>query len=465
MSKWSWLLLALMLGGVALAFVLRNGDDAVDMEDMGPLEIGEDTTRVEGPIVGERVDFLAVLNADEPPSAADNAALPTLRVLGTSAIVANRTAVLSRLDAPRGMPATGTFAPASEDVVEALDLTNPMVDAPDRRVDNAEITAWIDGNRDALDALVEGSRRSRLWWPVVRNPENQTLELAVPPHRLTDALEALAIRAQIAREGGDLMAAWRDVQALLRWSQLISQLPSTLSRLVGAGVHASAMDALQALFEQTEPDVAFCADVVRTLTAVPPPRDVVPDVDVYDRLFVIDAFITQSRETDGRGLNPALRAINNRLDDVLAIAREPDGQTAERLDAYADARAAQMKHLREEMRRKTGTVKYAGEAILSGGRSVSRMAGEILAHMVVVTVPALVKRVHRNVTRRNIVTLAAALRIHAARHGAFPPTLDALTPTPLARVPAKALSGDAIAYERTEDGCRVGDEDWSIVLR
>ncbi len=74
----------LLLVAIALCALASCGDER-DEESIqqGPLEISEETTRAVGPLTDDgRVDYVAALNASEQaPLAAENAAIPLLRVL------------------------------------------------------------------------------------------------------------------------------------------------------------------------------------------------------------------------------------------------------------------------------------------------------------------------------------------------------------------------------------------------
>ena len=164
MTSWQGISGGVVFITVSILALLARGNPGPNAADMGPLEIGPETTRIVAPLTDDGlVDYVVALNKTPAPDAADNAAIELLRVLGTEALVGDVPDVLARLGAPPGLPATGLFVAASEDVDDALYAT----DERHERAGNALIAAWIADNQAALDTFVDASRRPQLWWPVV----------------------------------------------------------------------------------------------------------------------------------------------------------------------------------------------------------------------------------------------------------------------------------------------------------
>jgi hypothetical protein len=393
-----------------------------------------------------------------------------LEALGTGVLLGEVETVLAQVGAPASLPAEGTFRPAPDHYPYGM----PIAELDDAE-ELAAVERWIDDNRAALDGVVAASRRPRLWVPVVRDADG-AIAHALRVHRLGDLADPLATRSDLRHRRGDAAGAWSDAQALLRLQVLVDQLSGSMARAVASGIRGRALECLKRTFESSPPDEATCKDVLRTLTNLPARRTAERDVDVFDRYFVLDAYIhgvdREIREASGdpafhpanAQVNLVLREINRALDETLPALRRIDREHVERLDRLVEERRARAKELAEELGQPVGQLRHLLSTLTSGGDHVGQVVGEVLAVMVVTVTPVIVERIHVGETRRRVATLAAALHLHACRAGAFPGTLDDLLPGTFTALPTHPLDGGAIPYERTEDGCRVGDEDWSIEL-
>ena len=458
--KREWWVLAIVVGVIGAFFAttrLHDSESDVDMTDMGPLEIREDTTRLTEPVVDGLVDYAQVLNDRPVPTVADNAAVPILRIVGAGVLIGNAARVLARLGAPADLPAQGMLIEAPEDVTRQLDETEVH-----ERGDNEVIGAWIARNQPSLDALVATSRRPAFWTPIVRNEQAGLLMPALPVDRLVALFDALATRAHIERAQGRLADGWRDAEALLRLCVLLETQSGAMYRFVVASIHRSASEWLQRLLEEDRPDEELTRAIIERLASLPMVRSFEEDLDGYERYMVLDSLVrgAQDQAQEATGINPMLRAINWSFDEALARLEGDPAGVPERLRAFHQAQQARIKELGST----AGTIKQAASAVATRGASASRAAGEVVAHTALALLPSVVERLRRVEVWRHTLLLAAGLRLHRLRTGGFPGAVDELVPAMIPSLPPLRWGAADVSYERTEDGCRVSDGEWAITL-
>ncbi|MCP5070818.1 MAG: hypothetical protein GY946_29995 [bacterium] len=456
---WVPILVVGVLGAFFATTQLHDSEPDVDMTDMGPLEIREDTTRLLEPVVGGLIDYARVLNDRPVPAAVDNAALPFLRVLGTGALGGDAAQVSRRLGVPGDVTAEGIFVPASEEVTEQLNATDIS-----ERGDNELIGAWIARNQAALDTIVAASGRAHFWSSVVRNEEVGLLIPALSADRLVVVTNALATRAEIARAGGRLQDGWRDAGALLRLYALLEEEPGLLSRIVSASVHRTAMEWLQRLLEENRPDEALAAAIIERLASVRTVRTLEGDLDRYERYMILDALIRNAGGATVPGLNPMLRTINRAFDDALALFEDGYAELPERVEIFVEDRQAQARALSRELGGTAGKMRAVTEVVASRGASASRVSGEIVATTALWPLRLVVDTLRELEVQRLTLLQAAGLRLHRLRSGSYPASLDELVPATIPALPELRFGTPVVSYERTDDGCRVGDEDLVVEL-
>lgn len=216
--------------------------------------------------------------------------------------------------------------------------------------------------------------------------------------------------------------------------------------------------------------------MLESLRRAPDVRGLADDIDGLERFAVLDAFLEQvlpdleplgDRDRRRQGFvqtNAALRRINRRFDEIVTLLRAPsrdgDAEVERRIDAYK----SRLRELRAELESVSGEGRAFLETLTSGGAWVGTQAGDLVALVTLVPVPLFADRRGRCETERRRVLVALALRLHRQRHGTYPATLDELVPGLLDAVPTDPNDDRPIAYERTEDGCTVGDGDDALTL-
>ena len=192
--------------------------------DPVPLRIGEDTTRITAPLRADgSVDYLAALNAEGFPPPEPNAAIPLIRALGTQCLVGDPAQVLKLLRAPPDLPEVGSFVEPSEEI----ESTMPGI----RRRSDDPVRPWLEANREALDLIAEASQCEHFRVPIVRDPANGHLTVALPHTLLFDLASALETRSNLAWSDGHAEDAWADRLTLLRLCVVLNEAPDLWTRI------------------------------------------------------------------------------------------------------------------------------------------------------------------------------------------------------------------------------------------
>jgi hypothetical protein len=472
-TKWAFAGLGLLTGSVVLAFCLRGGPSGRSGPAPGgeTLEIGPDTTRLTGPLTPDgRVDYAAALNAGGAPDPEENAAIPLLRVLGTNALIGNREEVLRLLRAPEDLPADGIFLPAPEELPLFLDFEEMDVEQ------QAVLLDWLRANQAALDAVVEGTRRPRLWWPVVNEPRTGALALALPIEASRPLGEALGHRAGVALAQGRTQAGWTDVAALVRLRALEDQLPGSVIRLLASAPLVTALDWLERALEASALEEHLGREALEALRDLPPAASLADDLDGFDRFFVLgslvagtEAEVRQSTERVALQrayavLNVALRTVNRAHDDVVPWVRAGTREGEAEVERRVEERQGRVKQLSRELGTMLGVAKGILEHAVEGDEWIGSRIGEVAAASALVVVPIVLRRQRICEAQRRRVLIAVALRLHAFRHGEFPTALEALVPETLPALPTNPLDDQPYTYARTDSGCVLDTEDSAIEL-
>lgn len=458
-----------------LVLVACGDEGSAPVQETGPFQVREDTTRITQPLGADgMVDYAAALNAVERPAAGENAAIPLARVIGSRGLTGDARVLAVQLGVTDELPTEPLFMSAQDPdlEVEIGDATYAIEDVDehsDEWTRSKALGAWLDRNGPAFDQLIEASRRPRLWWPIVPAIDGGMIDTAMPPAALQDAVEGLALRAARSTLTGDVDAGWVDAQALLRLGVLMDASPGTLSRMVAGGVSARAMNWVRLTLEHATPTETQSRAMLAALGALPRPRAYLEDVDRFDRFMVLEGFIRLAGGVgSGAALHPALRAINAAVDDVVQVLRTANEGTHAALEAHVQALSGRIKRLNDELEGAYGKLRLAGKAMLSHGAHATALVGEITGSMVVVVVPTAFKRLQRIEVDRAAARVALAVHIHGLTQGHFPQALSELVPSLLPELPSLDHVGSSVRYALTEDGCRVGgadvDTDWSVAL-
>lgn len=302
--------------------------------------ISPETTYITEPVNADgTVNYVAALNRmySRGVTPENNAAPLLLRVLGPDVLDETvRRRILNRLELD--LPDDGEFfvrfrqyeqehAPPQpetqpqdrEDEEETIrDRLARAGEAPWSADEFPVIAAWLEANKKPMALAIEATRRERCYLPLVcpSRPES-VLEMPFPMLApCMDLARALAARAMLKLDAGDIEGARADLTACHRMARLLGQGPSLVARMVAIACESIACTgdiAVATSGKLTGPQArAFLAE----LESLPPLPDAVEAIDKLERFLGLDIVTMLSRggSLDEIGAPRSLRLMSVNVD-------------------------------------------------------------------------------------------------------------------------------------------------------
>lgn len=485
--RWPWVLLGI-LGLLVLLVAWTFWPVSAP-----PLQVGRETTYLAGPLRADgTVDYLAGLNelASAGVTTENNAAIPMLQAMGPGVIEPQvRAAVLAELGIS-SLPEDGDYF---VDLLDYLRQTNPQ--ALQREEDGIRLPmdghlivarvfdmdqdgwlaedltmrdAWLQAIDGPLDRVVEATRKPRWYMPTV-SQDQTTLMLAVLPNlgSIRSAAKALALRATVRADAGDIDGAWSDAMALHRLARLVGQGGTLIGRLVGAAIESLACQTDLRIARQLNLPPERAKAMLADLRGLGPVPSVVEGIDVFERCATLDALQHAFGAAKSRGMeqltvisllggidrNQMFRSANAYYDQFTAALRIENcrqrwNQAAKvENDAVAawNARFAQWKTV-------GGVLGY----VASTPRAKMRHRTQLLTDLLMsILLPSLTRAdsIYVQATmHREITEVALALAAYRGEKGGYPRDLSALVPDYLPQLPQDVFAGQALIYKPAGDG-------------
>jgi outer membrane protein assembly factor BamB len=458
----------------------------------GTYTIGKGTTYVLGPKdAGGSIDYPAAINERQSKGVTpeNNANVAIWKILGPNPV--GVTAVSGEYFEKLGMkppPANGEYFVSLDRYAEKHFKGTPaeaearaeVLSALAQRAwtakENPSISAWLKANHRPLDALVEATKRTHYFNPLVPRKDEKEVSLGIisaPLPGVTAArgmAAALTARATLAVGEGNADAAWRDLLACHRLARLVGRGSCLIEGLVGVAIDNIAFQADLVFLDGLNPD-AKCLEVcLRDLRALPPPPNAGEKMDLSERCSILELFTTMSRDgaaalarwsgepgdnfalTDLVYKDPdwdvALKLANGWFDRFVAAAAEPDiPERYRKLDELETELRALGKVGKDPTR--LARLKLAGGL---NERTKGQVLGEVFVPLMMPAVTKVIQAADRCRQTQENVTVAFALAGYHRDNGKYPKSLDLLAPKHLARVPTDAFSGNALIYKPQEAG-------------
>lgn len=359
------------------------------------------------------------------------------------------------------------------------ELVGSAQDAPWRREQLPPLAEWLDANNDAIDLLVEASRRPRHYTPFeLSEPgEENTLVSQLPMNGIMRARETarvLGIRAMFHLGEGRHAEAWQDLLATHRWARLVGHGPTIVEQLVAIAIEGIACkpDAVLLASDDLPQDVA--QQIQRDLENLPPAADLAKSFDEGERLYFLDSIVNYRNKGIG-----AFVAENFQFDFETGEPKDPDWTTKllnlisadwnvglqegnrwyDRLAAAASLpkfidRKREFRQLEMEISGRESSLRKPGNWIVATF-SVGKRNEMVATAMIAALSPAFYATLEaqdRTVATLELTQLAAALAVYRAEHGKYPDKLDELVPDVLPQLPVDLYHAKPFIYHRDADG-------------
>ncbi len=327
---------------------------------------------------------------------------------------------------------------------------------------------WVQEHNDALELVIEGSKRPYFWRIYESGDENSTEMLGVLMPDLSDFRRlAFSLRLRICfnAEQGRFEDAFNDVKSFYRFGQHLRGDKILIEQLVGIGIEALSVRTIQDITSEFEIDSTILADLQRDFEQIIAGEDFTVSLraeklcayDEIQRCFTEDRFggghLYLSR------LGTFARSDRSDLEEVLVgtifslkgwpravkvLFAHPDKkQTREMADSYYD--------FWTKMYHKTpGQIR--AEGIDPEQQAMEIIEGNILLEILAPALSRINKIANRNKTEvYATVTLLALLRYEKDK-GSYPNDLQQLiTAGYLKQLPIDSYSDKPLVYRKTDD--------------
>jgi hypothetical protein len=471
------LVIAIVVGATpAVVFLL------IAFRPIEPLRIARETTFMTAPLRADgSVDYLAATNERyrAGATAENNASLLLWHALGPGPCdPLVRDEFFSALGIPVPPEEGDYFVPLEAFVQEQLadspaDISERLIEAEEqldvavKRPWKAEefplLAEWLDANEKPLALVVDATRRTRRYDPLVATEESNPyasadLAMATACRSLAKTLVA---RAMLRSSAGQTDQAWRDLIVALRLSRLVTQGPTVFEGLTGIAIDRLSCPAQRVFLQHSELNAEQIARMRADLEALSPAGDMVQKLDVSDRFLCLDQLSSAARgvsqgETDAPDMpdlsgkpvdwNIVFSRVNAEWDRQIAAGRLPS----------RSARKAALAKLEAELiARDPRTFRGIVRSFFSR-RARSTGIADIYLGLMTPLISAVYDAADTGALELDMTKLAFALAAYRADNGAYPEQLSNLVPKYLARVPDDAFSEKPIHYA-LEDGGYVLD--------
>lgn len=333
--------------------------------------------------------------------------------------------------------------------------------------DFPEVAEWLNSNQRPLDLMVEASKKSDYFSPLVsggtlegRNPRLVEC-LMLTEQRVREASWALSVRAM--RNLGETrpMEALEDVLTEHRLARLVGKQSPPIAKVCAFAIDLQANKCLLEILDLAE----FSEDQV---------HDILEHVDglkewnlskealEFERLLALDMVVQSRRHginafTDQEitnsvwdriswmliDLNVALRDINNLFDEAERVVSFPSRER--RIDEYRQFDA----QIIQRVKQREGKKRYIGFIAL---KDKSQAISNFLLGLLAPALEPLLNAQDRANATLQLTKLAVALEVYSAEYGAYPDELAQLVPAVLEEIPRDLYSEEPFRYEKKPEG-------------
>lgn len=467
---------------------------------MPKFTVSKETTLLTEPLRPDgRVDYLKVMNdrLSRGVTPENNAAVELVQAVGPGFLPeATRKEVLARLDLP-DLPVSGDYL---TDICTFHKMDVPQNDAegndiadwwhhpffarvefteshPWSKDEYPESAAWIDANERNFHVLMAGSRKDRLFAPLM-DEQGNFWRAALSFHMIENrnVLRLFRARAMNELHSGRLEEAWQIILASYRWAWLTSQGPLELEYIAAVGMEGIAADVLRRLISSQRLTARQATGFIADLDRLPSWPSVKEFVFYGERYYYLDHF--QDLATDGCQMppetitlpggeqqpNPSLAhgtALKRLVDDPRLDWNEAFRYRNEREKPFLDAwncpnvleRFERLGRAEKEIPRHFNNL----ETILKDDFPSMATPTELAQRLVELTdswgFHLLMARMEcERAVRFELCRLALALAGYRSDRGKYPSILTELCAKYLAAVPGDPFSGGEPIYKPEKDG-------------
>jgi hypothetical protein len=340
------------------------------------------------------------------------------------------------------------------------------------------LAAWLKVNEKPLATLVEATKRSHYFSPLVTkkgaNPPTGLIGALLPGvQKCRDFAQALTVRAMLHLGEGRYDDAWQDLLALHRLGRLMAQGGTLIEGLVGIAIENIASHAELAILDHKDIDARRLKSCLRDLQKMPPMPAIADRVDLTERLILLENIVLLDRHgmqflqrnfiaealgnipeakakefLDKADWDPALRSVNGWMDRLAAAMRVPERAAREQQLEKFDK---ELKALKDKLFEKGELAKALADGKTSPAIK-TKLFGDALICLLAPSLRKVQSAADRTEQIQRNLHVAFALGAYQREQGRYPKTLDALAPKYLEKIPQDLFTGKALTYRPADKG-------------
>lgn len=361
----------------------------------------------------------------------------------------------------------GEIDPAFEGKIQnaVADVQVQSWSAPWTRADIPVLADWVDASQRPLDAIVEAAVRPKWYDPppsLLTEPSSLFMAHSHSVQALRSAVRSLMTRAMLETGSGEYAAAWRDCRACFQLANHFGRQPTDLSQILAISTRQMATSAAAALLSRPEIPPAVIDSIRSDLATLPLENAVAAAIDTSERWTTLE-FITTIRQTprdEGLDFYPLSLLTDPEIDvtdDALLAGVNAWHDRAAAAARLGDVRSRMeaVRELRALTQRFEGTHESTAAKLAELPDSAAR--GAALAELLYAAGPEAlftIDSADHTACRYEMLKVVAALAAWRAEQGAYPASLEEMTPSLIAAVPIDPYSParEVFRYEQRGEG-------------
>lgn len=243
------------------------------------IEVSPETTFITAPVGADgQLDFLAVMKqlGSEGVTPASNMQVGIRQVIGSAGLSEDQVrGHFAELEIPVPSPAyendfdqwlSGTVLWSESETESKVELENVWSETS-----NPELAKWIDDKKEAIDQIVEATKREHCYAPIVGKISSPLIMRHLRFRPNVELAELLVARGNLSIHRKQCELATRDAIAVIRMGRLMGQGPYTTD-LIGQAIEKIGLILLTRILESEHVDQQSCKLLLDATVAARPDR-------------------------------------------------------------------------------------------------------------------------------------------------------------------------------------------------
>jgi hypothetical protein len=491
-------LIGILSALAAMAAPAQENDGKPDKKRQPKFTVGKDTTYVTEPVDKDGyIDYAAALNErlSKGVTPKNNAYVLITKAIGPKPEGAPLPAEFYKLLGIAEPPENGDYFIGLDrfikdhlnidDQEQAEEIRDQMTRATQRAWTAQQyphVAAWLKANEKPLAVVVEATRRSRYFHPLVpgkseKGPSGLIGALVPGVQKCRELTSSLAARAMLHLDDDRADDTWQDLLACHRLGRHVAHGGTLIESLVGIAIEQIAAAGDLGYLERARLSSNQIMERLRELQQLPPMLSIADTFDFSERFIFLDVVMMLNRGGPdfveqlalGASLagqiagkpptanvltkayfesidwDPVMRTAHGWFDRSVAALRIPN--RAQREKAVDDI-IVEIKVLKSEMTKPGNVIRLA----IGDAKTKGKLLGDHLMALLMPAVHKVQQAADRTEQVQSNLHVAFALAAYQRDHGRYPDKLDALAPKYLPQIPNDLFTGKPLIYRPMAQG-------------